>query len=54
MLAAVWTLRALYRVALSLAVLPWAISLDLEPDIRVACDVDAGVTNPVHREIECA
>jgi predicted permease len=35
LLAAEWTLRVLYRVALSLAALPWAISLNLEPDIRV-------------------
>lgn len=37
LLAAEWTLRGLYRTALSLVALPWAISLNLEPDIRVFC-----------------
>src|SRR3954466_10115357 len=35
LLAAEWLLRLLYRTALSLAALPWAITLNLEPDIRV-------------------
>jgi predicted permease len=35
LLAAEWTLRALYRIGMSLAAFPWAIALDLNPDIRV-------------------
>lgn len=30
-----WTLRGLYRLGISLAALPWAITLNLEPDVRV-------------------
>ena len=33
--AAVWSLRVLYRVSISLAALPWAVALNLEPDVRV-------------------
>jgi predicted permease len=35
LLCAEWTLRVLFRIFMSLAALPWAITLDLEPDIRV-------------------
>jgi predicted permease len=35
LLAAEWALRELYRIGMSLAALPWAITLNLEPDIRV-------------------
>jgi predicted permease len=35
LIAAEWALRALFRIGMSLAALPWAISLDLAPDIRV-------------------
>jgi predicted permease len=30
-----WALRALYRIGISMAAFPWAVSLDLAPDIRV-------------------
>ena len=35
LLAAEWTLRILYSKALSIAALPWAIALNLQPDVRV-------------------
>jgi putative ABC transport system permease protein len=35
LIGAEWALRALYRIGLSLAAFPWAIALDLAPDIRV-------------------
>ena len=30
-----WALRVLYRLGISLAALPWAITLNLEPDVRI-------------------
>jgi predicted permease len=46
LLAAVWSLRALYRVSISVAALPWAIALNLEPDVRVfACTAIAGLVS---------
>ena len=35
LLVSQWTLRLLYRTAVSLAALPWAVALNLEPDIRI-------------------
>jgi predicted permease len=35
LIVAEWSLRALYRIGMSLAAFPWAVSLDLGPDIRV-------------------
>lgn len=35
LLLAEWSLRLLYRIGLSLAALPWAVSLNLEPDVHV-------------------
>jgi len=35
LVAAQWVLRGLYRLGVSLAAFPWAVSLDFAPDIRV-------------------
>jgi predicted permease len=35
LLASQWGLRVLYRIGVSLAALPWAIELNLQPDIRI-------------------
>ena len=35
LLASQWALRVLYRIGVSLAALPWAIELNLQPDIRI-------------------
>jgi len=35
LLLAGWALRLLYRIGMSLAALPWAVTLDLQPDVRV-------------------
>ncbi|HTM26804.1 MAG TPA: ABC transporter permease [Vicinamibacterales bacterium] len=35
LLASQWGLRVLYRIGVSVAALPWAIELNLQPDIRV-------------------
>jgi hypothetical protein len=51
LIAAEWALRALYRIGVSLAATPWAVSLNLAPDVRVFAWTSSIALPPARRSV---